>query len=85
MDTMTAMRTVYDHLRDNRLIEAQNAVVDIEREGCFLPSSMFERVLTRAMEADVLQPWYAEFCRRAYGPTAYDMLVTHVMRRMARS
>lgn len=78
MPAIEAMREVYGFLNDGNVVGAQAAVVAIENEGNVLPSCVFERVLKRALATGLLAPFYANFCKRAYGEDAYSEIVAAV-------
>lgn len=82
MNVIDAMKTVMDHVREDRLEEAQRFVIEIEANGgSALPSSMFEMVLVASLKAWRLTPEYQQFCITAYGLEQY----TRIVRATARS
>lgn len=84
MNALEAMNEVYGHLNEGDVASAQRAVCTIESNACVLPSSIFERVLRAAVEADSLLPFYREFCERAYGRATFaSMLASMEAKRAA--
>lgn len=76
MTALEAMNEVYGFLNEGNVAGAQAAVVTIESEGSVLPSSVFERVLRAARDSYTLLPFYAQFCRSAFGEGVYDRILS---------
>jgi len=74
MTAIEAMNEVNGYLNAGNIAGAQAAVVAIEAEQTVLPSSVFERVLRKAVESGELLPFYADFCKSAYGRDVYEVI-----------
>ena len=77
MTALEAMNEVNGFLNDGNIAGAQAAVVAIEAEQTVLPSSVFERVLRKAVESGELLPFYADFCKRAYNEEVFVSIVVN--------
>lgn len=84
MGTIEAMDKVNGLLADEQIKRAQEAVIEIEKSCCTLPSSVFERVLRVSIAHGALTQEYEGWCRRSFGRKQYEHLVRGLAREGSR-